>query len=331
MGGSISKVKTKKGQLQGRNSRFMQGRDEASLARGDEQSDLSQLHCRGHQDFLPRRPSVQERQKPHKLLQEPAGMAFRESLKSRQSQQGVPLSEARSSRVWQEQSRINASHKANTGQRLPVPSFRDKLSMLSSKSDRPKTFDQSTSCFDPFSKHKQDLQQRLYARLRGNEAEMPDYCKQIESQRQNLHSKFFEDRHFQNETVTRDIQGIEDFVDELGRKHNYSSMKEWDAKAPRETRKISSMQKKFSKMMESHPFDKFMDRSLVESEQAKRTDDASFGDVAKAWTWKHYGSVEELVKEKADYLRFSDFKNPGEPQAKQPQRRESDSGGSETG
>lgn len=151
---------------------------------------------------------------------------FRESLKSRQSQQGVPLSEARSSRVWQEQSRINASHKANTGQRLPVPSFRDKLSMLSSKSDRPKTFDQNTSCFDPFSKHKQDLQQRLYARLRGNEVEMPDYCKQIESQRQNLHSKFFEDRHFQNETVTRDIQGIEDFVDELGRKHNYSSMKE---------------------------------------------------------------------------------------------------------
>lgn len=91
------------------------------------------------------------------------------------------------------------------------------------------------------------------------------------------------------------------------------------------------MQKKFSRMMESHPFDKFMDRSLVESEQAKRTDDASFGDVAKAWTWKHYGSVEELVEEKADYLRFSDFKNPGEPQAKQPQRRESDSGGSETG
>ena len=111
----------------------------------------------------------------------------RESLKDRQSQYGVKKEEGRLSKFWQEQSEINEHHKINTGQckinDLTVPCFRDKISMLSSKSERPKPFDQETSCFDPFSKNKQKLQQRLYTRLQSNELEMPGYRKQIESQR----------------------------------------------------------------------------------------------------------------------------------------------------
>ena len=60
-------------------------------------------------------------------------------------------------------------------------------------------------------------------------------------------------------------------------------------------------------MIEQHPFDKFMDKSLVEKEEAKRKDDSNFGEAEKVWTWRHYGSVEGLIKEKADYLNFSDF------------------------
>ena len=67
------------------------------------------------------------------------------------------------------------------------------------------------------------------------------------------------------------------------------------------------MKKKFARMTTRHPFDTFMDKSLVAKEEKKQMEESNFGQVAALWTHKHYGSIEELLKQKADYLKFADF------------------------
>ena len=67
------------------------------------------------------------------------------------------------------------------------------------------------------------------------------------------------------------------------------------------------MEKKFANMTKQHPFDTFMDKSLVEKEEKKAAEGSNFGQVAALWTQKHYGSIEELLKNKEDYLKFAEF------------------------
>ena len=50
-----------------------------------------------------------------------------------------------------------------------------------------------------------------------------------------------------------------------------------------------------------------MDKSLVEKEEKKAAEGSNFGQVAALWTQKHYGSIEELLKNKEDYLKFAEF------------------------
>ena len=66
--------------------------------------------------------------------------------------------------------------------------------------------------------------------------------------------------------------------------------------------------------MKNHPFDTFMDKSLVQKELEKAMAESNFGQVEKLWRKEHYGSIEELLRQKEDYLKFAEFKQTGECQ-----------------
>ena len=132
-----------------------------------------------------------------------------------------------------------------------------------------------------------------------------------------MKSRFGEEKHFGNKKVTQDIHNVEDFIDDLGTSRFYSSLKqapEDSSRPPQEGKSIDRAKKKFAKMTKRHPFDTFMDKSLVAKEEKKQMAESNFGQVAALWTHKHYGSIEELLKQKADYLKFADFQQSNKEQ-----------------
>ena len=84
-----------------------------------------------------------------------------------------------------------------------------------------------------------------------------------ESKLPSAKSRFFVENHPTNDKVVQDLHQIEDFVDQIGGTKRPKDLIPKNTQNPKQLSKLRRVRKKFSEMMQAHPFDKFFDENTL--------------------------------------------------------------------